>query len=317
MDPLTYEVNKLAKKIRRGSISARADRARMMRFFSRAVAKEFHRLELQNLGGKHIDWFVAKYRAGHLSPGGAAPEAATVKNMLSALRTLLHRIGKENLLPKDNAALGIAQRCYVPTTSRASRVSDEIIAQLDVRSPWTGASVRLMRAFGLRLEESMKVVPVLAYYKTELRMHGSWCKNGKPRAVPIRTREQLEAIHHALQVAGDGSLTAPGIDYIAARRALINTCNELGLSARHGLRHAYAQDQYTALARMSCPLSGGPLRGEMTPEQVARDLNVRIQIAQELGHERPSISKTYLGAAAPRALVMKPLELVPLTELLG
>ena len=61
-----------------------------------------------------------------------------------------------------------------------------------------------------------------------------------------------------------------------------------GLTA-HGLRHAYAHTRYKECSGQESPVRGGKL--------VKRedDRAARLQVAEELGHSRESITTHYLG----------------------
>ena len=74
-----------------------------------------------------------------------------------------------------------------------------------------------------------------------------------------------------------------------------NQTKRAGLSKTHGLRHAYAQSRYTDLAGRKPPILGGVRTKELSPELKQQDRQVRLQIAQELGHSRIDITNIYLG----------------------
>lgn len=68
------------------------------------------------------------------------------------------------------------------------------------------------------------------------------------------------------------------------------TKKELGIVG-HGLRHQFAGDKYFDLAKIACPVRGGdPLQD---PELMER---VLLAVSQQLGHNRTSISRAYLGS---------------------
>jgi integrase len=68
-----------------------------------------------------------------------------------------------------------------------------------------------------------------------------------------------------------------------------------GLKNPHGLRHAYAQQRYEALAGWKAPINGEPTYKELTSEQKKIDHRVRVIISEELGHSRKQITVNYLG----------------------
>jgi integrase len=63
---------------------------------------------------------------------------------------------------------------------------------------------------------------------------------------------------------------------------------ENGITA-HGLRHAYGNDRYKELSGQDSPVRGGKLVNRED------DRAARIQVAEELGHSRESITTHYLG----------------------
>ncbi len=63
----------------------------------------------------------------------------------------------------------------------------------------------------------------------------------------------------------------------------------------HGLRHAYAQQRYEELTGWKSPAVGGPTFKSLTSEQRKLDLEVRLVISRELGHEREQVTAVYLG----------------------
>ena len=68
-----------------------------------------------------------------------------------------------------------------------------------------------------------------------------------------------------------------------------------GLDKMHGLRHGYAQRRYESMTGWKCPAAGGPVSKTLTTSQKTQDLHARLQISNELGHEREQITAVYLG----------------------
>lgn len=156
-------------------------------------------------------------------------------------------------------------------------------------------SLRLQQAFGLRREESIKFQPAYADRGDHIALKGSWCKGGRERTVPITTAEQRTVLNEAHALAGSGSLIPAYRSYIQQRHVYDGQCKAAGLSAMHGLRHAYAQTRYEALTGWQSPAAGGPGKDALTPDQRAVDAEARQQISWELGHERTQITSVYLG----------------------
>lgn len=156
-------------------------------------------------------------------------------------------------------------------------------------------SLRLQQAFGLRREESIKFQPAYADRGDHIALKGSWCKGGRERTVPITTAEQRAVLDQARALVGSGSLIPAHKSYIQQRHVYDGQCKASGLSAMHGLRHAYAQARYEVLTGWEPPATGGPAVRELTPDQRAADAEVRQQISRELGHERIQVTSVYLG----------------------
>ena len=292
----TYHATKVTRKYRAGAISTRAERIRNVRRIVADIEAQFRGIKLENIASRHVAWWVDAMKSGALSGNGQQPAVGTQKNLLSALRFLLKRLGKLNLLPKTNAELGIAQRRHVGTVSAAINVTPEQLELVAAHQPRYALCVQLMRVFGLRCEESLKLVPLLADRGRELYLEGSWCKNGRSRSVPVLTREQRSVLESAKGLAGEGSMVPPGMNYFEARTQLRRISEAVGLNHRHGLRHAYVHDRYLTLTGELPPVVTGLTASELSIEQKRRDRAARDSIALELGHSRRSVLGAYLGS---------------------
>jgi hypothetical protein len=83
--------------------------------------------------------------------------------------------------------------------------------------------------------------------------------------------------------------------YVQQMRIYEKQTLKANLSNMHGLRHAYAQTRYQELTGWAAPACGGLTSKQLTPEQKQSDLRARLIISKELGHERESITSSYLG----------------------
>lgn len=102
-------------------------------------------------------------------------------------------------------------------------------------------------------------------------------------------------LNEAHALAGSGSLIPAHRSYIQQRHVYDGQCKTAGLSAMHGLRHAYAQARYEVLTGWTSSAAGGLAGRELTPDQRAVDAVARQQISRELGHERIQVTSVYLG----------------------
>lgn len=102
---------------------------------------------------KHVEYLVSRWHAEEIATG-------TFKNRMSALRWLAEKIDKQNIVARENADYGIAERRYVTNVSKAHALDADKLAA--ITDPFTALSLRLQEAFGLRREESIKLRPTWA-----------------------------------------------------------------------------------------------------------------------------------------------------------
>ncbi len=284
---LEYELRTLCRRNRDGARMTQAQREQRLRLIARELrGLGFRNMHAGSLKPKHVRALVAEWQARELSAG-------TIKNRLADLRWWAEKIGKPAVLANDNAHYGIEQRVFVSEQSKARALPDDRL--LAVGDQHARMSLRLQAAFGLRREEAIKFQPGFADQGDHLRLKASWCKGGRPREIPIRTTEQRQLLNECHKLAGVGSLIPPERTYIQQRRVYERHAARAGLSALHGLRHAYAQDRYQELTGHPAPACGGPASRVLAPEQRALDHQARLQVSRELGHEREQITTTYLG----------------------
>ena len=213
---------------------------------------------------------------------------------MSALRWWAQKIGKENVVARTNTAYAIADRVYVTNISKAKDLDTEALQRVDDR--FIRISLRLQAAFGLRCEESIKIIPAWADRGASLVLKDSWTKGGRPREIPIRTAEQRQLLDAAKAQAQGKSLVAPGYaTYRAYLQHFRSQCAWAGIPNFHGHRHGYAQARYEELTGWACPARGGPRSRELTPERREVDRQARLTISRELGHHREQITAVYLG----------------------
>ena len=169
-------------------------------------------------------------------------------------------------------------------------------AQLDkVRDEHVRMSLELQQAFGLRREEAMKFQPSYADQGDHIVLKPSWTKGGRGRIIPVRIEEQRDVLNRARRLAGFGSLIPSNRNYVQQMRVYEGNTVRAGLSNMHGLRHAYAQNRYEELTGWKAPAAGGPKAKALSTEQREIDLQARLTISRELGHEREQVTTAYLG----------------------
>ncbi len=287
MRDLNHDFKQLGQRNRDGSFQTQHDRESILALVANQLAEGgFKHLRAQGMRTKHVEHLVQRWHAEGISVG-------TFKNRMSALRWLAEKIDKQNIVARDNAADGIADRRHVTNESKATVLDGDKLA--NVSDPYTAMSLRLQAAFGLRREESIKFRPEWADRGDHLALKASWTKGGKEREVPITNETQRDVLRQAKALAGDGSLIPVDMSYVDQLNRFKAQTARAGIDHVHGLRHAYAQARYEELTGWKAPAASGPSSKQLSPEQKAVDREVRLTISRELGHEREQITAVYLG----------------------
>jgi hypothetical protein len=288
MRNLNYSLKQLCMRNRDGSYATQADRQHILDLVANQLEEMgFRHMDAHSLKPKHVENLVERWLAEGLSPG-------TLKNRMSALRWWAEKIGKENVVARNNAAYGIADRVYVTNESKATELDKSKVEQ--TRDAYIQMSLRLQAAFGLRREASIKIMPALADQGDILVLKDSWNKGGREIRIPILTSEQRQLLDEAKVLADGKSLVAPGYttyrDYLKHFRY---ECDRVGIHGFHGHRHFYAQARYKALTGWESPARGGPRSKELNSERKKVDREARGVISNEMGHNREQITAVYLG----------------------
>lgn len=285
MDALAYDLKSLTLGTGEGSHTTRIQRHRGLQLVARDLRGLGYRLDsARSLKPKHITALVESWRAAGLAAG-------TLKNRMAWVRWWGEKVRKSSVLPRNNAELGIEKKSTWKG-QKAHTTTPEVWAALDKR---VQLAVRLQMAFGLRLEESLKLRPAAADKGEVLALQASWCKGGRSRVIPIthpRQRRLLQELHAAV---GNGSLVPEGQSYISARKALERTTWAAGIRNMHGHRHWYAQWRYKSLTGLDAPAAGGKTYEQLSKAERAADYRARLTISRELGHNRIEITDAYLG----------------------
>ena len=287
MKDLNYQLMKLCRDNRDGSYSTQATRSRMLDLIAHQLHElGYQRMQAKSLKPKHIDALVSHWKDQSISVG-------TFKNRLSAIRWWARKVGKTDMIPKDNRAFDIGNRSYVGQESKAKLLDEKQLGQ--VSDEHIRLSLRLQSAFGLRREEAIKFSPNYAIRDDHIKLKASWTKGGRARTVPIRNDEQRQLLKDVRKLAKGGALIRPERNYVEQRNRYDGQVRTAGIKNPHGLRHAYAQRRYEELTGWKSPLAGGPATKSLSSEQRALDKGARETISRELGHDRESITRTYLG----------------------
>ncbi len=287
MRQLNFELKKLCQNNRDGSYATQSNRHDALQ----KLASDLHGLgyrgmNVRSLKQKHVSALVDQYKNEELTVG-------TLKNRLAVIRWWATKIGRPQVVAKDNAHYGIGKRQLVATVSKAQTLDREKLSC--ITNPYIKMSLELQAAFGLRREEAIKFSPLYADQGSHIHLKSTWCKGGKERTVFIRNEVQRNVLDRARLLAGRGSLIPSHLKYVQQMRIYEKQTLKAGLSNMHGLRHAYAQVRYQELTGWHAPVCGGATKKQLTPEQKKNDLKARLVISKEMGHEREQITVSYLG----------------------
>jgi len=287
MKDLNYELKQLCHRNRDGSFATQSDRGRILDL----IANQLHELgyrdmHARSLKPKHIEALTERWKAESLSAG-------TIKNRMTTLRWCAEKIGKQNVIARENDEYGIPHRQHVTNVSKARELTGTDLDK--VSDPYTAMSLKLQAAFGLRRAESIKIEPAWADRGDRLVLKLNWCKGGRAREIPIRTDAQRQLLDEAKAFVRGGSLIPRDGRYVDQLRRFEHQCSQAGIHRVHGHRHAYAQVRYRELTGWNAPAAGGPRSRELTLAQKTVDRDARFTISRELGHEREQVTAIYLG----------------------
>ncbi|MBL8375520.1 integrase domain-containing protein [Accumulibacter sp.] len=297
------------------SHKTRQERADFLRRLFRDLHKRagFKTLpDSRNLGQKHVHAMVQVWREDKLKP-------ATIQTYLSFLRGLAKWLGKNGFV-RGPAHYGLEIEEYQRHEAAERDKSwsaqgvdiEALIDQVCTYDSYVGASLRLIRAFGLRRKESVMLRPnacIVPFESTGLPESEReadryvWvrqgAKNGRQRFVPLNTLQRVAAIEYAQAVAAgpeahmgdptnDLKRNLRRFDYVLVKFGI--TARELGVTA-HGLRHEALIDEFVVHSGQQPPVRGG---SALAPEAEA---SARRAVSRPAGHQRKRASSAYLGAA--------------------
>lgn len=287
MHDLNFQLKNICARNRDGSFSTQSNRQKILFLIADQLrGMGFNQLKVTALKPKHVTSLVQKWKEDGITTG-------VIKNRMSALRWWAEKTNNQSAVAKNNDFYGISNRQYVTNENKSTSIKKE---QWDkIQNQYVKASLELQSVFGLRREEAIKFQPSFADKGDQIVLKGSWTKGGKERSIPITNEHQRTILDKAKQLAGKGSLVPPNKKYIQQLRIYEHHTTLTGLNKLHGLRHQYAQQRYEVLTGWKAPAVGGLAKKDMNEEQKKKDLEARLLISKELGHEREQITAVYLG----------------------
>lgn len=284
MNNLAHGLTLLCRHNKDGAYATQANRRKGLKSIANDLYALGYKIEdPRSIKPKHVEALVSHWHQKNLSP-------ATIKNRMGWVRWWAEKVNKASIIPRDNADLGIEPR-KAANDNRAWSLNKNT----PLACPYAQASLMLIQAFGLRVEEALKIKPVKADRKVYIKLEGSWTKGGRPRELPISKSDQKAALDFAKKVAGNGALIPDDKSFKEQRNVFEYQTLKHGMRNLHGLRHAFAQQRYFELTGWKAPKAGGPEQHRLVPSEKNLDRWARKIISEELGHSRINITKIYLG----------------------
>ncbi len=288
MKDLTYGFKQLTQRNRDGSFATQANRMRMLSLFADQLREAgYGNLKTADqLKGRHVEALVHRWKKEKVSSG-------TIKNRMSVIRWWAEKVNKASVVYRDNKSYGIDNRQYVTNEQKAQALDATKLANVTDNN--VKMSLELQKAFGLRREEAIKFQPFYADQGEFIRLKASWTKGGKERVIPVRNEEQRDLLDRLHKTVGKASLIPSTRSYIQQVKIYERHTQKAGFSKLHGLRHQYAQERYTELTGLIAPAAGGKSSKALSESEKKQDLEARLLISKEMGHEREQITAVYLG----------------------
>jgi integrase len=266
--------------------------------FRNLEALGFKLSDAKNLKGKHLV-ALGKHIEQQAIAGKLKP--STIQCKFSMLRVFAHWIGKDGMVEatQQYVDLALIQRSSICThdhswTAQGVDVAAKM-AEVSQKDERVGLQLRLELEFGLRGKEAMMLRPYIADKGTYLDVSVG-TKGGRPRAVPINTPEQRALLDEAkgFAVTKDSSTSDPNKSLAQWKNHYYYILRDCEISQKyritaHALRHTYAHNRYKECSGQESPVRGGKLVNRED------DRAARLQVAEELGHSRESITTHYLG----------------------
>ena len=287
MKNLNYQLKQLCRNNRDGSYGTQNGRSRMLNMIAGQLETLGYRsMKANSLKPKHVIALTKLWNTQNISVGSQ-------KNRLSAIRWWARKIGKQNVVAKNNQAYDIGSRTFVTNQSKSQELDRYKLSK--ITDPRTRLSLRLQDAFGLRREEAIKFRPRYAVQGDHVSLKSSWCKGGRARSIPITNDDQRKVLADVEAYVKGGSLIHSSLNYAQQLHRYESQTLRAGFSKLHGLRHGYAQRRFETLAGFPCPAKGGPRSKDLSSKQRELNKEARTIISAELGHSREAITAVYLG----------------------
>ena len=226
----------------------------------------------------------------------------TMQNKATVLREIL-TVANNTEAILSNAELGISKGRDVLNAANinkgCSAISEKALSSVNDKGVL--AAVMLIIAYGLRRDEALHAAWALSKGRNitvngNLKLLGSWCKNGRAREFGMRDSgvilKKAAALVKGFEIKGRLEQFRGRLDRTFKELKMIDNNKSLH---PHSLRHNYAQERYFAITGLLAPVSGGLKYTDMNEQEKSLYDRACKIISEELGHSRENIARTYIG----------------------
>ena len=297
LQSLINAMNKLRVNGRIASFKTQQDRAKYLFKFFKDLREAGFKVSPQNIKLKHIAYICEKYERDKIS-------ASTIQTYITHLRVLCRWIGKNGMIGDVGQYFSnpeLIKRQYAASelktwTGKGIDISQKL-NEIKQDNIYVWIQLLMQQAFGLRLKEAACLRPYMSALDGKLHILDG-TKGGKSRIVPIENDYQKFVIETAIQFIGktSSSLMDPKLNLKQNLKKYSNTMTKHGLTKKkagvtgHWLRSEFVID--FMISRGLTPIICG---GEIGQLSKADELEIRLDAARRLGHNRVSVTTAYFG----------------------
>jgi len=278
--PLERQLIPILAANREGGYGTQRARSGNLARAAQALHERFGLQKWANLGAKHVAFLVEKWKAEDT-------RRRSIDAQLTQLRWLVRKIGKANLMPRENRELGVEPG---PRYTRAGKFVVQSRLE-EILGGVAGDSRRRMailfgRYLGLRFREAMLFRPWRDWEESGRIWVKRGTKGGRPRYLFLwnpRQREILEEARALVQGQDAALIPEEAATFEKWRQASYHKLRKAGMSRKtdtlfHDLRRTYSGERMHYLIKV---------RG-LDQEHAERI------VTRELGHSRREVLRWYL-----------------------
>lgn len=276
--PLERQLISILSQNREDSYATQRKRGYILARAAGMINERFGLQKWDNLKEKHVMDVVEAWKL-------ESTVSRSTEEKLSHLRWLVRKIGKANLMPRTNTALGVEPG---PRHTRAGKViPDDAFAQMlsAVPDERVKAMMLLARHVGLRFKESSLFRPGRDWQGNRVWVKRG-TKGGNPRYLFLHNPRQAEVLESARRIASGDSCLIPADyrTYEKWRQYVYGVLRAAGVGRAtdqtfHDLRRTYLCERMDFLVK----------KKGMNRDQAA------TLVAREAGHHRLEILEWYIA----------------------